>query len=65
VLPACNDTSGSDEHDQSISIRRLDGIDPADAVSSGDSASVYVREGADLSLLPSWLGFTGQPPRHS
>lgn len=64
VLPACNDTNGSDEHDQSISIRRLEGIDPADVVSSGDSASVYVRDGADLSLLPSWLDFAGQPPRH-
>jgi hypothetical protein len=63
ILPACNDHSGSHAKDESISVRRLDGVDPAVAVSTGDPAFVYVRDGADLSLLPSWLGVIGQPTR--
>jgi len=63
VQPACNDTTGADEKDQQIEVRRLDGVDPALAVSTGDVASVYVRDGADISLLPAWLGIMGQPSR--
>jgi hypothetical protein len=61
VLPGCNDHSGSHAEDESISVRRLDGVDPAVAVSTGDPAFLYVRDGADLSRLPNWLGVIGQP----